>query len=413
MRLFIALLQRGTSTTMKKFSLSALSEKTNVIIANYVSLTFYGYFSIGLTLAVLPIFIHVQLGYNTIIAGAVISVQYIMTLFMRAYAGNIVDRRGPKPAVITSMLCFILAGILLIVSFLTFHNPGLSLTILIISRLLTGCGEGMVGASPVNWAMLHVGEKHTATAISYNGIANYSSLAIGAPLGIWMSISLGNWSIGALTILIGFIGLGSAFLKPALQGYHDDPGKSFLEVFKSVSPYGAGLALAGIGFGTLSTFITLYYAYQHWDQAASCITAFSVLFIAGRLFFAGAINKYGGIKVSIVCLTVESLGMLVLWLATSSDQALFGAALTGLGFSLVFPALGVEAVSRVQASNKGAALGAYGVFIDISLGITGPLVGFVAKSFGMEYIFPFSMAMVTMGLVVCMVLKVKTPQNTE
>ncbi|WP_400261070.1 MFS transporter [Sphingobacterium sp. SG20118] len=143
-------------------------------IASYAILTFYGYFTIGLSLAVLPIFIHETLGYNTIIAGAVIGSQYIMTFFMRAYAGTIVDKRGPKPAVIISMICFMITGILLWAAFYTSASPLLSISLLALSRLLTGCGEGMVGASPVNWAILRVGDQHTSTAISYNGIFNYS-----------------------------------------------------------------------------------------------------------------------------------------------------------------------------------------------------------------------------------------------
>lgn len=398
---------------MKTISFSGISEKPNIIIANYVILTFYGYFSIGLTLAVLPIFIHQQLGFNTVIAGAVISLQYVTTFIMRAYAGNIVDRKGPKPAVIASMICFLLTGLLLLGAFLMVDTPLLSLAILTVSRLMTGCAEGMVGASPVNWAMLRTGEEHTATAISYNGIANYSSMAIGAPLGVWMSSSLGNWSIGGLTILMGMVGLWSALLKPALKAEQNEPRKPFFSVLKSVSPYGTGLALAGIGFGTLSTFITLYYAFNKWNQAAICITAFSLLFVVGRLLFAKAIHKYGGIKVAMVSMIIESLGLLVLCMATNSDVAVFGAALSGLGFSLVFPALGVEAVSKVSASNKGAALGAYGLFIDISLGVTGPLVGFVAKAFGMDYIFPFSMAMVVVGLFVCAILNFETEKERK
>ncbi|WP_134090468.1 MFS transporter [Olivibacter sp. XZL3] len=398
---------------MKNSSFTRLSQRPSVVIANYVLLTFYGYFSIGLTLAVLPIFIHQQLGFNTIIAGAVISIQYVMTFIMRAYAGHVVDSKGPKPAVIASMSCFLLTGILLIASFSLADNPILSLSMLVVSRLTTGCGEGMVGASPVNWAMLRMGEEHTATAISYNGIANYSSMAIGAPLGVWMAGDLGNWSLGVLTIVAGLIGLFSALKKPALKSGQDAPRKPFLKVLSAVSPYGSGLALAGIGFGTLSTFITLYYAFNKWNQAAICITAFSLFFVLGRLLFARSIHRFGGIQVAIVCMAVESLGLLLLWLASDPHMAVLGASFTGLGFSLVFPALGVVAVSRASASNKGAALGAYGLFIDISLGITGPLVGLVAKGLGMNYIFPFSMSMVIVGLIVCFILKEKAREEAK
>ncbi|MGJ1505361.1 hypothetical protein ACR79N_20925 [Sphingobacterium siyangense] len=79
---------------------------------------------------------------------------------------------------------------------------------------------------------------------------------------------------------------------------------------------------------------------------------------------------------------------------------LLGAALTGFGFSLVFPALGVEAIKRVDQSQQGSALAAYGLFIDISLGITGPLIGFVANNRGMTAIYPFSTMMVCIGFAV-------------
>ena len=73
------------------------SSRVGVTIASYVVFTFLGYFTIGLALGVLPVFIHQQLGYNAMIAGIVISLQYVTTFLFRGYAGNIVDKKGLNP----------------------------------------------------------------------------------------------------------------------------------------------------------------------------------------------------------------------------------------------------------------------------------------------------------------------------
>ncbi|MET0125318.1 MAG: MFS transporter, partial [Pseudomonas caspiana] len=153
---------------------------------------------------------------------------------------------------------------------------------------------------------------------------------------------------------------------------------------------GMGLALGSIGFGTIATFITLYYNSHNWPNAVLCLSLFGASFIGARLLFGNMINRIGGFKVAIGCLSVESLGLLLLWMAPSPELALAGAALTGFGFSLVFPALGVEAVNLVPASSRGAAVGAYSLFIDLSLGITGPVAGAVAAGFGFASIFLFA-----------------------
>jgi hypothetical protein len=51
---------------------------------------------------------------------------------------------------------------------------------------------------------------------------------------------------------------------------------------------------------------------------------------------------------------------------------------TGLGFSLVFPAMGVEATRRVPAAQRGQAVSNFIVFFDLSLGLGGPLLGLAA-----------------------------------
>ncbi|WP_028296486.1 MFS transporter [Olivibacter sitiensis] len=382
-------------------------KKVRLKIAQYVVLSFYGYLCIGLPLAVLPVFIHVHLGFSTFVAGAVISLQYLMTFMVRGYAGRLIDTRGPKSAVSISMLSFVLSGILLVLAFLMKDFPVWSLILIMLGRLITGCAEGMIGASPINWAMLVVGERHTATAISYNGIASYGALAVGAPLGVWMAAHVHYWSLGLLIIVVGLYGYLYAQGKPVKVIETTIPRQPFFKVLRIVSPFGICLALGGIGFGTISTFITLYYAQLHWPNAAFCLTVFSGAFILGRIFFGTTINRFGGIRVALYSLATESLGLVILWLASDTYMAMLGASIAGLGFALVFPALGVEAVKLVSLSSKGTALAAYGLFVDISLGITGPMVGFVANHYGLLSIFPFSAIMVTTGLFLCLYMHLK------
>ncbi|MGS2740904.1 MFS transporter [Sinomicrobium sp. M5D2P17] len=370
-------------------ALSAGQRNSKLQIAGFVSFTFFGYLCIGLPLAVLPIFIHKTLGFSEIVAGVVISLQYVTTLIVRAISGKVVDTKGPKIAVVVSMIGFLLSGILMYVAFESQESRMLTLILLAVTRLITGCAEGMIGASPVNWAMLVAGDRHTATAISYNGIASYGALALGAPLGVLIDEHWGLSYIAICLLIVPALGLLYALTKKAVVGRFKAKPISFFKVFRLVAPFGICLGLAGLGFGGLSNFITLYYDYFNWPNAVLCLSVFSVLFILGRLFFANQINSKGGLKVAFVCLVTEMIGLTILFLATHPNVALAGAAITGLGFSLVFPALGVEAVRLAPASNAGAALACYGLFIDISLGVTGPLEGAVIKVFGMEYLFLF------------------------
>lgn len=380
-------------------------KNVNVPLLTYVGFTFLGYFIIGLSLSVLPIFISKNLGFSLVIAGLVISLQYVATFFLRAYSGKIIDGKGPKPAVLFSMMSFSLTGIFLIMAYYFKFSPLISLSFLIITRLLTGCGEGMIGASPINWAIMALGEKHTAKIISYNGVACYGALAIGASLGVLIEHQFGLYGIGILSIFIGILGFLFARNKTNYTNSHTQDSQSFWKVLGKVSPFGICLALGGIGFASISTFITLYYNYFHWNNGALCLTVFGGLFVAGRLVFSNVINNYGGIKVAIACLLVESIGLLIISYAASSQMALFGAGVTGLGFSLIFPALGVVAIKSVSPSSQGSALAGYGLFIDLSLGVAGPLIGGVADIWGMPYIFPFSALMVLIGLAVAFYLK--------
>jgi MFS family permease len=362
---------------------------TTLQIIPVVFFTFICYLTIGIPLAVLPGYVHDDLGLSAVVAGAAISVQYLATLASRALAGRSADTLGPKRTVAIGLIGCGISGVMLLLAVLCGHWMVLSLTLLVLSRLVLGFGESLCGTGAILWGIGRVGVSHNARVISWNGIATYGALAIGAPLGVGIAHSVGYPALGIVVIALAAIGYYLARQIAPVPIVHGER-MSYRSVFMRVLPHGIGLALGSAGFGSIATFITLFYAARHWPNAALSLTVFGTMFIGARLLFANTIKTYGGFRVAIASFSLESVGLLMLWLSPEPHFALAGAALTGFGFALVFPALGVEAVGLVPPASRGAALSAYSVFLDLSLGITGPLAGYIAGAFGYGSVFLFA-----------------------
>nr|WP_314948644.1 MFS transporter [Bradyrhizobium cosmicum] len=136
----------------------------------------------------------------------------------------------------------------------------------------------------------------------------------------------------------------------------------------------------------MTTFAALLFANRGWTQGWFAYTAYAVAFIFARVFFSHAADRFGGAKVALFCVLIETTGQALMWLAACPDLALLGAALTGFGFSLVYPGFG-EAVRRVPAQSRGLAMGAYTAFIDLAQGLASPGLGLVAKGAGLNVVF--------------------------
>jgi MFS family permease len=362
---------------------------TTLQIIPVIFFTFICYLTIGIPLAVLPGYVHGDLGFSVVIAGLAISVQYLATLASRALAGRSADTLGPKRTVSNGLIACGASGVGLLLAALTGHWPALSLTLLVVSRLVLGVGESLCGTGAILWGIGRVGTANNARVISWNGIATYGALAVGAPLGVVIARDIGFAALGIAVVALAALGYWLARLVPTVPLVHGER-MSYRSVFVRVLPHGLGLALGSVGFGSIATFITLFYAARHWPNAALSLTLFGTMFIGARLLFANTIKTHGGFRVAIASFSLECVGLLMLWVAPVPHVALAGAALTGFGFALVFPALGVEAVGLVPPASRGAALSAYSVFLDLSLGVTGPLAGYIAGEFGYGSVYLFA-----------------------
>jgi MFS family permease len=368
---------------------AAVSESNMTLITRLLPLdiaVFLVYLTIGAPLPVIPLFVHDRLGFDPIVVGIVIGAQAAATLLARPLAGGVSDQRGTRAAVILGALISILAGLFYYLSTWLEFSPAASLAAIIAGRLALGLGDSLFLTGAMAWGVQLGGPKNAGKGLMSVGIALYAAVAIGAPLGIAMFQSAGFGTLALFVAATPIVACLIALRLPA-QPVVSGPRIPLREVFGRIWRPGAGVALSGVGFAVIAAFITLYYQSRGWDGAAYGLTAFGVAFIVARFFFGGYPDRFGGAQVALVCLAIEVAGQLMLWLAPIPVLALFGAALTGFGYSLAFPALCLEAVRRVPPQSRGSAIGAYVVCLDFSLASAGPVAGLLVAPLGYAVIY--------------------------
>ena len=378
------------------------------IIATAI-LSFACYITIGMQLAVVPSFVHLTLHYSAVIAGLAVSVQYVATLASRPFAGHTSDTKGAKRATASGLCSIIASGALFTLAVFLRHEALAGLLALCLSRLVLGFGESWVATGGALWGIARMGDIHQAKVISWNGVGSYGGMAVGAPVGVLLENHYGLGAVGFASIAISAAAALWALTIPRVAAYQKPP-LAFAKVLKKVTAEGIGLGLGGIGFGTIAAFITLFYASRNWADASLSLTLFGVAFVAARLLFAWTVTKWGGYPVAMISLAIECAGLLVLWRAPAPLAARIGATVAGFGFSLVFPALGVEAVKKVPVESRGSALAIYTAFIDLSMGIAGPIAGAIVSAAGYPPIFLFAAVAAVLGI--ALLLKIRRPSAT-
>ncbi|MFP2514914.1 MFS transporter [Buttiauxella agrestis] len=384
------------------------SFRLNLQIVSVVMFNFASYMTIGLPLAVLPGYVHDVMGYSAFWAGLVISLQYFATLLSRPHAGRYADILGPKKIVIFGLCGCFLSGASYLLAAFGSAWPLASLVLLCLGRVILGIGQSFAGTGSTLWGVGVVGSLHIGRVISWNGIVTYGAMAMGAPLGVLFYHFGGLKLLAGIIMAVALIAVLLAIPRPAVKASKGKP-LPFRAVLGRVWPFGMALALASAGFGVIATFITLFYDAKGWDGAAFALTLFSCAFVGTRLLFPNGINRLGGLNVAMICFSVEIIGLLLVGFAHEPWMAKVGTFLTGAGFSLVFPALGVVAVKMVPQQNQGSALATYTVFMDLSLGITGPLAGFVMVYAGVSVIYLAAAVLVCIALLMAWLLKKRPP----
>jgi MFS family permease len=342
---------------------------------------FVAFLVIGMGMPVLPLHVHQGLGVGTFLVGLVTGSQFAAAIFSRVWAGRQSDTRGPKIAVIAGLAIAAASGGLYLLSLTVASRPEVSVAILLLGRLLLGVGESFIITGGQTWALAILTVRNTSKAIAWVGSAMFAAFAVGAPIGSGLYARFGFAGVATTTALLPLLTL---LCVAPLRGVAAIPRRQagFMKVMASVWVPGFGAALSSIGFGAVTAFSALLFVARGW-AAWPAFTVFAVVFILARLFLGHLADRFAAARVALLSVLVEAAGLTLLAVSSSLTAALAGAALTGFGYSLVYPGLGVEAVRLVPPQDRGLAMGGYTAFLDVALGFGTPALGFLAEGAGL------------------------------
>src|SRR5918911_3661557 len=99
-------------------------EGTTVAVLLPIMAAIFGvYIVMGVAMPVLPLYVHQGLGFGPFVVGLVSGTQFAAAMFSRLWAGQHVDNKGPKHALVTGLLVAAGSGLLYVFSFYFAGQP--------------------------------------------------------------------------------------------------------------------------------------------------------------------------------------------------------------------------------------------------------------------------------------------------
>lgn len=353
---------------------------------------FLGLMTMGLVLPVMPARVHDELGFNTVTVGWIMGTQSAATLLSRLWAGGHTDRHGGKHAALVGLVAMSGSGVAYALSALLPIGLEASLWVLMGGRILAGVGEGLIITGGASWAIGRVGMENAGRAMSWIGLAMFAGLAAGTATGAATYRAFGFTAVAITAAIAPLVAVATAtVVAPTVVVVASETNPmSAVRVVLRIWQAGLALAFSAVGFAMVSYFVALTYGERGWPGGAGALVAFSAGHVTARLAFGRFVDNARGAALAVFVLSVETMGLSLIWVAPSPAVALAGAALSGIGYSLVYPLLALPILRRVPASSRGMAIGIYDGFFDVAMGVSAFLGGVVAALFGLSSVYLFA-----------------------
>ncbi|MFC3041203.1 MFS transporter [Virgibacillus xinjiangensis] len=346
---------------------------------------FFVFLGFQMTLPTIPLFVK-ELGGNDQLVGVIVGVFTFSALLLRPYAGHALESRGRRFVYMVGLSVFVL-------SIGSYGFIG-SILLLFLIRMIQGAGWGFSTTAGGTIATDLIPPKRRGEGMGYFGLSGNIALAVGPSLGLAL---VGVISFSSLFMICAAFGLIALLLSSRIQYKKVDQSVETttvkFDIFeKTALEPSILLFFITATFGGIATFLPLHAIENGVAGIELYFLVYAVFLMISRTFAGQIYDKKGHQYVFPPgTVLIISAMFLLAWLPNTAIL-LVAAALYGLGFGSVQPALQAWAVDKAANNRKGMANATFFSFFDLGIGIG-------AIAFGqLAYIYGYGSIYITSGL---------------
>ena len=348
--------------------------------------------SMFLLLAVLPVFIVRELGGTETQVGVVVGVFALAAVMIRPTSGWLVERWNRKLGLALGALVYCVGPLLyttadsvpLMIAYRFFHGLGIAL-------FTTASSVLVADIAPL---------ARRGEAMGYYGMMMNVAMATGPVAGAALVEHSG---FNQLFWLSALLALGSLFViallaEPARQPSAARLSRPSLLSRSAVFPGFLAICMT-MSFGAVLSFLPLFVQARQLGNPGWYFIVYSLAVILARPVSGKWSDRFGRARVIIPGLLLLTVAMTFLAQATSVTWLLGVAALQGLGFGAVQPALMALCVDRATERERGPALATLMLAFDIGHGLSAIGLGLLLEQTSFPTMFLFTAGVSLLGAV--------------
>lgn len=365
--------------------------RARLITPVFLLVTFanFAYFaSVGMVAPVLPRYIEGSLGSSGVGVGLGVGAFTVTSLLLRPFSGRLGDMRGRRLPMFAGLIANSLS--------LALYAVTTSLATLVAARLITGIGEALffVGATAAINDLAP--DDRRGEAISFFSLALFTGLAVGPVLGETL---LGRGHFDRVWLAAAAVGALGIPLTLAVRDTRTHIGAVSARLLHRAAVAPGAILFCGVwGLAAFNAFIPLYVLQLGMSGSRIVFLVNASIIFLYRSLGARIPDRLGAVTTARLALLSIPIGLMTLAVWRDVPGLFAGVFFLSTGQALSFPALMTLAVHRAPASERGAVLGTFTAFFDLSFGIGALTLGAISNALGYNGAFAIAAVVASLGL---------------